>query len=72
VTGVQTCALPISDADDADERTILDRRSRVSAASVRAPDEPETTDAGPLDVDGAGVMGPKVGSALSEGPTPAG
>jgi two-component system, OmpR family, sensor histidine kinase KdpD len=56
------------DADDAEERGVLARRSRVVAEPVGATETPDGSVARPA---GDGV-GTKVGSALSEGPTPAG
>ena len=56
------------DADDADERAVLARRSRAADAVV----EPDAPPDHLVDVDAGSVSGPKVGSALSEGPTPAG
>ena len=59
------------DADDTEQHGILTRRPTDVAETIGAP-EAEDEPARPVDVDTGGVAAPQVGSALSEGPTPAG
>jgi len=57
------------DADDADEHRVLTRRDRSVAEPVGAREDP---DGRPVDVEAGEVAGSTMGSALSEGSTPAG
>ena len=57
------------DADDADEHRVLTRRDRGVAEPVGAREDPDRR---PVDVEAGEAAGSTMGSALSEGSTPAG